>query len=821
MSNGDKTRRAGTSTASTTAATGAAIAMLACCGLAHASGTNAADATIAGVGVIDTGGRIGAGNLADRLRRGTEIIESMRQTFDLRVGDEQLMLSAFADRGPVAFDVAPGSRELTGEMLVMIRDDKRDTAMARVARASRLTLAGMTAVVPLPAGVSEGELATMLDALGDYALVSPNYRVFPGLVPNDSQYGSSWQHSRIQSAAAWDISTGSSDVIVAVCDSGVDLDHPDLVAGLVPGYNSTTRLAQADGGQVDDLNGHGTFVAGCAAAQGNNAIGVTGVGWDFGIMPIRVSESPDGSAPISAILDGALWAAKNGARIVNASYSGGTDPQISGIALTMLREGSLLFWAAGNDGSFIEGGGGNYMLVGSTRSNDQRSGFSNFGPAVDITAPGSGVRATRRGGSYGNSSGTSFASPIAAGVGAMVFSVAPDLLPEDARDVIGLGSDDLGSPGRDDSYGEGRVNTLGAIQVAQTFQPRSLAPFDLDFESATLDTVFWPVASSAQVVADAASGGGSNALRLAQGGSVESNKLTGNRINGAVRVVEVDLRGTSIEGGESLLIEYTGTDNAWNTLATIPATDTYERTTILAPNALSNSNLRIRVTAQLDDADDALFVDNLSAGPYNAASLPFVEDFETGDFSALQWEAFIPAVITPDTDGNAMRVRTGIAAESFAIDFVGDATSIPTLRMDIRGDQLAGDETFRVQVLNINNNWTDVFSFDGATASETYSTFEAPLPFLGFLAEGRLRFISSGTNADSGWLVDNIFIGTPQPEACAADLAAPAGELDFFDVLEYLSLFDASDPAADLAAPFGSFDFFDVLEYLSQFDAGC
>ncbi|MEL6740836.1 MAG: GC-type dockerin domain-anchored protein, partial [Planctomycetota bacterium] len=265
----------------------------------------------------------------------------------------------------------------------------------------------------------------------------------------------------------------------------------------------------------------------------------------------------------------------------------------------------------------------------------------------------------------------------------------------------------------------------------------------------------------------------------------------------------------------------TGTDNAWNTLATIPATDTYERTTILAPNALSNSNLRIRVTAQLDDADDALFVDNLSAGPYNAASLPFVEDFETGDFSALQWEAFIPAVITPDTDGNAMRVRTGIAAESFAIDFVGDATSIPTLRMDIRGDQLAGDETFRVQVLNINNNWTDVFSFDGATASETYTTFEAPLPFLGFLAEGRLRFISSGTNADSGWLVDNIFIGTPQPEACAADLAAPAGELDFFDVLEYLSLFDASDPAADLAAPFGSFDFFDVLEYLSQFDAGC
>lgn len=794
----------------------AAGALVACCGLAH----GADGATIAGAGSIDAGGAIGDGGIADRLARGAAVIDSVRNVLALREGDERDMLNAYLERGPIAFNAVAGDREFTGELLVTVHEHAKGPALARLAPGTRQVLAGQTAVVTLPEGVGEGELAVMLEALGEYAIVEPNWLVFPALVPNDSQYGSSWQHTRIQSAAAWDITTGSGDVIIAVCDSGVDIDHPDLVNLLVPGYNTAQNLPQVDGGGVDDLNGHGTFVAGCAAAEGNNSIGVVGVGWNFRIMPIRVSEAPDGSAAISEILEGALWAAENGARIVNASYSGATDGTISATAVRMLGEDSLLFWAAGNSSAFTEGGSDNYVIVASTRSNDAISGFSNFGPAVDVAAPGSGVRATRRGGSYGNSSGTSFASPIAAGVGGMIVSQNPALLAEDVRDVLTESADDLGAPGRDDFYGHGRVNTFNAVQLAPAFPTRSVAPFMLDFESGSIDPVFWPVSTSASVVADTASGDGSLALRLGQGASLETNTLTGNRILGAIRVLELDVRGTGLEGGETLDVEFRDIDGGWNPLGSIEPGSSYEREVLVAPLTFGNSNLAIRVSTQLDDGDDAVFVDNIAATIYTAATLPFADDFSSGGFSQLLWESFIDAEIVDDGGDEAMRVRNGTTPESFTIDFVGDTAQLPTVRMNIRGDQLTGDETLRVQALNVNNDWQDIFVLNATDAGvETEAAFEAQLPILAFRADGRLRFIASGAQVGGGWIVDDIFIGIPQEPECEADLTGE-GDLNIFDVLEFLARFGAQDASTDLS-PDGAFNIFDVLAYLAIFDEGC
>src|SRR5690606_27735548 len=126
--------------------------------------------------------------------------------------------------------------------------------------------------------------------------------------------------------SAWDFTQGSSSTIIGVCDSGVDLDHPDLAGSLVPGYNAVNNLAQVDGGGVnDDLVGHGSLVAGAAAAIGNNGTGVSGVGWNFGIMPIKVSNNSSGTALLSEILEGARWASDNGAYTSNCSFGGAED----------------------------------------------------------------------------------------------------------------------------------------------------------------------------------------------------------------------------------------------------------------------------------------------------------------------------------------------------------------------------------------------------------------------------------------------------------------------------------------------------------------
>ena len=138
-----------------------------------------------------------------------------------------------------------------------------------------------------------------------------------------------WHLAMINALDAWDIETGNPALIIAICDSGIDTDHPDLAGALVPGYNAVDGLPQSEGGEVEGLTNHGTQVAGTAAAIGNNGIGVSGVCWDLSIMPIRVSNVANDMAFLSDLNAGARWAASNGARIVNVSFSGVTSSTVA------------------------------------------------------------------------------------------------------------------------------------------------------------------------------------------------------------------------------------------------------------------------------------------------------------------------------------------------------------------------------------------------------------------------------------------------------------------------------------------------------------
>ena len=167
--------------------------------------------------------------------------------------------------------------------------------------------------------VPEGQEQQVVDRLRadpsvEYAELNYVYHAF--IIPNDPSYGQQWAHAKIQSPAAWDIVTGTTGITIAIIDSGIDEAHPDLTGKIVPGYDFVDSDINPH-----DLNGHGTHVAGIAAAASNNGVGVAGMNWLAKIMPIRVLDA-QGSGYSSNITDGIAWAYQHGAKVINLSLGG-------------------------------------------------------------------------------------------------------------------------------------------------------------------------------------------------------------------------------------------------------------------------------------------------------------------------------------------------------------------------------------------------------------------------------------------------------------------------------------------------------------------
>jgi thermitase len=311
----------------------------------------------------------------------------------------------------------------------------------------------------------EEEICLALLATGAVDFAEPDYLEHPLAQPNDPLYGTQWHHPLMNSPAAWDITTGHPSVIVAVLDTGVQSNHPDLAANLIlPGYNSVDKSTNSE-----DFWGHGTAVAGCVAAVGNNGTGVVGMAWNVKILPIRISNNLDtATAYLSDMAAGMIYAADHGAKVTNLSYGGAYSSTIDSAARYVRSKGGLHFMSAGNDNADISGNPdwASFIIVGATTSSDTRSSFSNYGTPIDLVAPGTSVYTTRRTSTYGYASGTSFSSPIAAGVGAMIYSVLPSFTPEEVENILFATCVDLGAAGDDNIFGHGRINAGAAVQLA-------------------------------------------------------------------------------------------------------------------------------------------------------------------------------------------------------------------------------------------------------------------------------------------------------------------------------------------------------------------
>lgn len=386
-----------------------------------------------------------------------------------------LVASLAATSSAIQFHEMKGDHEFSGYLLAKPLDGPSGKGTPSSTRNRALTLMEGHITrrlnqidvyrLKLPAGMSESQYATQLLASGAFDFVEPDYIVYPNFVPNDALFSTQWQHVNMESALAWDYTFGSTSVISAFTDTGVNLTHPDLAPRLTSGYNAVDRLAQSAGGAVNDIHGHGTFVAGCIGAIGNNTIGVAGVCPTVTLMPIRVSNSSGGGASYSDLSDGAMWAGDHGARVVSASYSGVSGAIIQTTGAYLKSIGVLYCYAAGNDAANLAFDHPDVIVCGATDNNDVAAGFTALGQAIDVMAPGVNVVSTTNSLGYGSSSGTSFSTPITNGLCSLILSLKPTLTPSEVETYLEHGGQDMGQVGNDGTYGWGRLNCKRSLQL--------------------------------------------------------------------------------------------------------------------------------------------------------------------------------------------------------------------------------------------------------------------------------------------------------------------------------------------------------------------
>lgn len=342
----------------------------------------------------------------------------------------------------------------------------------------------------IPPSTSVEEMVNILNQNPDVEYAEPDYKAYITVTPNDPffqyQYalynqgqeigipGSPRGKSRadIKATESWEETKGDANVVIAIVDTGIDFNHPDLVNKI---HSSGYDFVNDDSEPIDD-QGHGTHVAGIAAADTNNNEGIAGVSWNCTILPLKVMDA-QGEGYYSWMIEAIRYAADNGASVINFSLGGEQPSQALEEGLRYAVEKKVVIVAAaGNDASSVlyPAAYDSYCLaVASTDYNDQRSLWSNYGPEVDIAAPGDRILScvpTWYFGEgslpYGFGSGTSMSVPHAAGLAALIKAIKPWMTPHDIMDVIRYTSDDINKqsyPGKDEYIGYGRINMQKAL----------------------------------------------------------------------------------------------------------------------------------------------------------------------------------------------------------------------------------------------------------------------------------------------------------------------------------------------------------------------
>ncbi|MDZ7337162.1 MAG: S8 family serine peptidase [candidate division KSB1 bacterium] len=338
----------------------------------------------------------------------------------------------------------------------------------------------------------------------EYVHVNHSYRIH--YVPNDPHFPAQWALKRIQASAAWDINRGDRAILIAIIDTGIDHRHEDLAANIwinagedlnangaadssdyngidddgngfvddIQGWDFTDAPYFADGGDYltrdndpFDENGHGTAVAGIVGAVADNNVGVVGLAHGCRLMNLRAGTS-SGLLEEDDVASALAYAADNGARVVNMSFGDIVCTPLLRDAVAYAHAcGVLLVASAGNSANtqiHYPSALDEVVAVGATDSTDYLAGFSNYGPTLDVVAPGTGIWTTALNNGYTSFSGTSAAAPFVSALAALIFSQHPDYSSDNVRGTLLATADDLGSIGWDHYYAAGRINACAALR---------------------------------------------------------------------------------------------------------------------------------------------------------------------------------------------------------------------------------------------------------------------------------------------------------------------------------------------------------------------
>jgi subtilisin family serine protease len=345
-------------------------------------------------------------------------------------------------------------------------------------------------VLALGKGQNPKKAETIFSRIAEPGSAQRDPVVHEAVVPNDPLCDSTkmWGLYKIHASQAWDVQEGTAAVTVAVTDTGLDMAHVDIQAKVwsnpgETGLDSQGRDKRTNGvdddhdGYVDDWRGwnfvtnsndptddqgHGTHVSGTIAAGTDNGLGIAGVSWNSPVMPVKFLDSTGGgyaSNGAAAI----VYAADHGAKVINCSWVGGWSSAVEDACTYAYNHGAVVAAAAGNSGvksmGLAPANCTNVITVAATDQNDARATFSNYGPAVEVAAPGVSILSLYAGGGYAYMSGTSMATPHVSGLAALLFAQYPGWSPRAVMDRIIRTADPTG----DSSIGAGRINAYRAL----------------------------------------------------------------------------------------------------------------------------------------------------------------------------------------------------------------------------------------------------------------------------------------------------------------------------------------------------------------------
>lgn len=360
-------------------------------------------------------------------------------------------------------------------------------------------------------------ISQKLKSLPEIEWIEPRYVYELSYTPNDPQLGNQYAITKINAQGAWDISKGDTSVVVAIVDTGVDWDHPDLNGTMkfnwaeIPnngidddnngyiddfmGWDFGGLTGTPDNDPMEDRPDHGTHVAGISASVTDNGVGVASPAFKSKWLGVKTSQDDNrntsGQPYIVYGYEGITYAADRGAKVINCSWGGGgysiLGQQVINYALS---KGALVVGAAGNSNSaapHFPSGYNGVVSVASTDQGDLKSGFSNYGTTIDVAAPGSGIYNTWQNDTYAYLSGTSMASPLAASLAALVFAHFPGISPEQVAERLRVTGDDISTqnPNYNNYLGK-RINAQKALATANPVSARTVSYI---FEDASGDGI--------------------------------------------------------------------------------------------------------------------------------------------------------------------------------------------------------------------------------------------------------------------------------------------------------------------------------------------